>query len=37
VNFTPFYPSGEYGKIVPDGGGYRYEGTELPGRAGAGK
>jgi hypothetical protein len=30
VHFMPFYPSGEYGKIVREGGVYRYEGTDLP-------
>ncbi|MDR1330288.1 MAG: hypothetical protein LBK23_11885 [Oscillospiraceae bacterium] len=30
VNFTPFYPSGEYGEITLENGVYRYEGTDLP-------
>ncbi|MDR0857762.1 MAG: hypothetical protein LBN97_01890 [Oscillospiraceae bacterium] len=30
VNFTPFYPSGDYGKILKKDGAYIYEVTDLP-------
>ncbi|MDR3209767.1 MAG: hypothetical protein LBT36_03985 [Oscillospiraceae bacterium] len=30
VNFTPFYPSGDYGKVLQRNGEYVYEGTDLP-------
>jgi hypothetical protein len=31
INFMPFYPSGEYGKVVEEDGRYLYEGSDLPG------
>jgi hypothetical protein len=30
INFMPFYPAGEYGKIVKENGEYKYKGTDLP-------
>jgi hypothetical protein len=30
ICFIPFYPSGEYGRIVSKDGAYVYEGTDLP-------
>jgi hypothetical protein len=30
VNFIPFYPSGEYGRVVLRNSVYQYEGSDLP-------
>ena len=30
INFEPFYPSGNYGKVVYQDGQYIYKGTDLP-------
>ncbi|MCL2409344.1 MAG: hypothetical protein FWC96_06990 [Oscillospiraceae bacterium] len=32
INFMPFYPSGDYGRIAYDGTNYIYKGNDLPGK-----